>query len=75
MLILSRKLNESIVIGDDIVIKVIDISGKSIKLGIDAPKDISVFRQEVYDDIKNANIQATDNENVVSLVEFLKKQK
>ena len=75
MLILSRKLNESIVIGDDIVIKVIDISGKSIKLGIDAPKDISVFRQEVYEDIKNANIQATDNENVVSLVEFMKKQK
>jgi carbon storage regulator len=74
MLILTRKLNESIVIGDDIVIKVIDVSGKSVKIGIDAPKDVSVFRQEVYDEIKNENIQATDKENIISLVEFMKKQ-
>jgi len=49
MLILSRKLNEQIVIGDQIVITVVAIRGGNVRLGIDAPKDVPVHRQEVYD--------------------------
>ena len=49
MLILSRKLNEQIVIGDQIVITVVAIRGGNVRLGIDAPSDIPVHRQEVYE--------------------------
>ena len=54
MLVLSRKKNESIVIGDNIVITVVDVRGDKERLGIDAPKDVPVHRREVYDAIKKA---------------------
>lgn len=52
MLVLTRKLGETIVIGDDIVIKVVDIHGKQIRLGIEAPTEISIFRGEIYERIQ-----------------------
>jgi carbon storage regulator len=52
MLVLSRKINETIIINDNIVITVVDIRGDKVRLGIDAPKDVPVHRQEVYDAIK-----------------------
>lgn len=52
MLVLSRKKDEKIVIGDKITIMVIEIRGDKVRLGIDAPKDVSVHRQEVYEAIK-----------------------
>ena len=52
MLVLSRKKNESIVINDDIEIVVVEIRGDKVRLGIEAPKDVSVHRREVYDAIK-----------------------
>ena len=55
MLVLSRKRNESIIIGDDIVITIVDIRGDKVRLGIESPSDISVHRQEVYDAIKREN--------------------
>ena len=51
MLVLSRKSNESIVINDNITITVVEIRGDKVRLGIVAPKDIPVHRQEVYDQI------------------------
>jgi carbon storage regulator len=54
MLVLSRKINETIVINDNIVITVVDIRGDKVRLGIEAPKDVPVHRQEVYDAIKRA---------------------
>ena len=62
MLVLTRKLGETIVIGDDIVIKVVDIHGKQIRLGIEAPTEISIFRGEIYERIQEENkksIQST----------------
>lgn len=55
MLVLSRHLNESIVIGDDVVITVIDIRSDKIRLGIEAPKDIPVHRKEIYEAIQYDN--------------------
>ncbi len=61
MLILSRKLNEKVVIGDGIVVSIMEIRGDQIKLGIDAPKTVKVFRQEVYDAIQAENRLAAES--------------
>jgi carbon storage regulator len=50
MLVLTRKTNQSIMIGDEIEITVLSVSGDKVRIGIDAPRDISVFRREVYED-------------------------
>ena len=55
MLILARKLNESIMIGDKIEITIIDIKGDQVKLGIQAPKNVKVYRREVYQAIQEEN--------------------
>lgn len=53
MLVLSRKREESIVIGDDITITVVEVRGDKVRLGITAPLDVAVHRKEVYEAIKN----------------------
>jgi len=58
MLVLSRHRDESIMIGDDIVITIVDIRGDKVRLGIDAPTDIPVHRQEVYDAIHSLTATA-----------------
>lgn len=58
MLVLSRQRDQSIIIGDNVVITVVDVRGDKVKLGIDAPKEISVHRQEVYEAIQRENRQA-----------------
>ena len=60
MLVLSRKKNESIMIGDDIVITVVDVRGDKVRIGIDAPKEVTVHRREVYEAIKKAEQQKSD---------------
>jgi len=60
MLVLTRKLNESIIIGDEIKITVVEVKGEQVKLGISAPKRISVHREEVYLEIKKENKQAAE---------------
>ncbi len=52
MLVLTRKKNESIVIGENIVVIVVEIRGDKVRLAIDAPREVSVHRREVYDQIK-----------------------
>ncbi|MDD5400830.1 MAG: carbon storage regulator CsrA [Sulfurimonas sp.] len=59
MLVLSRKIDESIVIGDDITIKIISVEKGVVKLGIDAPKNVSIIRNELLEDVKSANIAAS----------------
>lgn len=53
MLVLSRKKNESIIINDHITITVVEIRGDKVRLGIEAPKDVTVHRREVYEAIQN----------------------
>jgi carbon storage regulator len=59
MLVLSRHRDESIMIGDDIVITIVDIRGDKVRLGIAAPQDIPVHRQEVYEAIQRENKKAS----------------
>ena len=58
MLVLSRTRDESIIIGDNVVVTVVDVRGDKVKLGIEAPQDISVHRREVYEAILRENQQA-----------------
>lgn len=59
MLVLSRQRDESIIIGDNIVVTIVDIRGDKVRLGIDAPTEIPVHRQEVYEAIQRENLRAS----------------
>jgi len=58
MLVLSRKINETIIIGDDIHVTVLGIDGDKIKVGVDAPREIKVFRHEVLEETRETNKEA-----------------
>jgi len=58
MLVLSRHRDQSIIIGDDIVVTIVDIRGDKVRLGIDAPTEIPVHRREVYEAIQRENLRA-----------------
>ena len=64
MLVLSRQRDESIIIGDNIVITIVDIRGDKVRLGIQAPVEIPVHRREVYEAIQRENMQAAQSEGV-----------
>ncbi|MCR5669751.1 MAG: carbon storage regulator CsrA [Butyrivibrio sp.] len=70
MLALSRKKNEAIIINNNIEITVLDIRGDQIKLGISAPKEIPIYRKEVYVQIQNENKEATAD---IAAIDELKK--
>jgi carbon storage regulator len=55
MLVLSRRLGETLIIGDDVKITVLGISGNQVRIGIDAPKEVSIHREEVYNRIHEEN--------------------
>jgi carbon storage regulator len=52
MLILTRRVGESLIIGDDVVVNVLGVKGNQVRIGVDAPKDVSVHREEIYDRIQ-----------------------
>jgi len=70
MLILSRKVDEKIVIGDDISVSIVEIRGDQVRIGVDAPKTVKVFRKEVFDAIKAENKAAAESRPVLPVVDF-----
>lgn len=60
MLALSRKLNESIVVGNDIEITILEVKGEQVKIGIKAPKTVPVYRKELYVQIQDSNKEAAN---------------
>ncbi|HNX98516.1 MAG TPA: carbon storage regulator CsrA [Candidatus Aminicenantes bacterium] len=67
MLVLTRKLNESIVIGNHIEIKVLKVGRNLVEIGISAPKELSIFRQEVYLEIQRKNMEAIRSISAIDL--------
>lgn len=55
MLVLTRRIGESLVIGDDVVIRVLDVKGDVVRIGVDAPRHVQIHRQEVYEAVMAAN--------------------
>lgn len=73
MLALTRKKGESLIINNNIEITILDIKGDQIKVGIDAPKEVPIYRKEVYLQIQDANKEAMQAESVDALKNLLKK--
>lgn len=77
MLILTRKTNEKIRIGNDITITIIEVRGDQVKVGVEAPKDVKVFRQEVFNAIQNENraaVVSAANLDALSQFSAIKKE-
>ncbi|WP_026657105.1 carbon storage regulator CsrA [Butyrivibrio sp. AC2005] len=73
MLALSRKKNESIIVNNDIEITILDIRGDQVKVGIAAPKEVPIYRKEVYLQIQEENKAATNVDGISALADLLKK--
>lgn len=71
MLVLARKKGQSIIIGKDIKIFVVDVTGETVRLGIDAPIQLEIFREEIYRELQEENNKAVTNANEV--IQLLKK--
>ena len=78
MLALSRKVNESIMLGNDIDVTVLEIKGDQVKIGIKAPKNVSIFRKEIYlqieEENKKAAEQTADRETIEKTLDSLLKK-
>ena len=66
MLVLTRRLGEAITIGENIKIVVVDIDGNQVKLGIDAPREVEIYREELYERVKGMPFTGTDKKKSVS---------
>jgi carbon storage regulator len=71
MLVLTRKTGQKIIIANDIEVIILETKGDAVKLGIEAPKHITIYREEIYDEIKKSNRQATEQAQANSLNEAI----
>ena len=74
MLILSRTMDQKIKIGEEINVTIIEIRGDQVKIGVEAPKNVKVFRQEIYNAIQIENQAAVSTENIGVLLNLLNPQ-
>ena len=72
MLILNRKIGESIILGDDIEIRILEVQDGKIKIGIEAPKDVTILRKEVYDEVIEENKNSLVIDEAIETLEMLK---
>lgn len=72
MLALSRKKNEAIIVNNNIEITILEIKGDQVKVGISAPKEVPIYRKEVYIQIQEANKEAANAEGIKALKELFK---
>lgn len=77
MLVLARKVGEKIILNDDIEIIVLDSNQNTVRIGVNAPKNVTVYREELYREIKNANIRSKEvtEKSVKELHELIKDRK
>ena len=76
MLVLTRRAEEKIKIGDNIIVNVLSVEGGVVKIGIDAPREITILRMEVLEQIENENIEAAgkDVKDIAEAVDLFKKK-
>jgi carbon storage regulator len=76
MLVLTRKVNEGIHIGDDIFVRVVDVGRGTVRLGIDAPRHVSVHRHEIFERIQEQNLESSwgASEDILKAAEILRKK-
>lgn len=72
MLVLSRKLNEKIKLGDDIELTIVAISGDTVRLGIEAPRELKILRSEIYAEVQRQNREAVTGDELEESLQRLK---
>jgi carbon storage regulator len=77
MLVLTRRIGESLVIGDDVVVRVLDVKGDVVRIGVDAPRHVQIHRQEVYEAVKAANqaAAASSDEALAALQDAVRRRR
>ncbi|QTS84060.1 carbon storage regulator CsrA [Coxiella endosymbiont of Amblyomma nuttalli] len=69
MLILTRRVSESVIVGDDVKVTVLGVKGNQVRLGIDAPKEISIHREEIYERIQQERLTKLEGKTVQKTIE------
>jgi len=64
MLVLTRKIGQSIVINDNIEVTILEVKGESVRLGVEAPKEVTIYRHEIYEEIKKENLKTAQQSSL-----------